>query len=101
MSKLASTRVEGRTAKEDGATAQASKAESLIGKVLSLKVSSSKRTTESKLNIPRETRDTWSRDPNSVSVTQNSSVFNQSYARDHEAQDYAIQKSRLPIFFRR
>jgi len=101
MSKLASTRVEGRTAKEDGATAQTSKAESLIGKILSLKVSSSKRTTESKLNIPRETRDTWSRDPNSASVTQNSSVFNQSYARDHEAQDYAIQKSRLPIFFRR
>ena len=101
MNKLTSTRIQGRAAKEDAAIAQASKEESRIGKILSLKVSSSKRRTELKLNNPRETRDTWSRDPYSVSVTQNSLVCNQSHACDHEAQDYEGQKLHMPKFFRR
>ena len=101
MDKLASTRVQGRTAKDDGAIAQTSKVESRIGTILSLKVSSSKRRTESKVNNPRDTTDTWNRDPNSVSVTQNSLTCNQSYACDHETQDYESQKLRLPKFFRR
>lgn len=101
MNKLASTRVQGRTAKDDGAIAQASKVESRIGKILAFKVSSSKRRTESKVNNPRDTRDTWNRDPYSVSVTQNSLACNQTYACDHETQDYESQKLRLPKFFRR
>ena len=101
MNKLASTRVQGRTAKDDGAIAQASKVESRIGKILAFKVSSSKRRTESKVNNPRNTRDTWNRDPYSVSVTQNSLACNQTYACDHETQDYESQKLRLPKIFRR
>ena len=97
MSKPMSNRVQGHTA---SAGVALSRQNSIIGKIL----------TPSKLHTPKEkpmdmhrSSNSSSRrreDPNSVSVTQNSSAYNQSYAQEQSSQDDGRQ-SRMISYFRR
>ena len=97
MSKPMSNRVQGDTA---SAGVALSRQNSIIGKIL----------TPSKLHTPKEkpmnmhrSSNSSSRrreDPNSVSVTQNSSAYNQSYDQEQSSQDDGRQ-SRMRSYFRR
>jgi hypothetical protein len=91
MSKPMTNRVQGHTASAGVAYARQN---SIIGKILA----------PSKLHTPRRGSNSSSRrrreDPNSVSVTQNSSAYNQSYDQEQSSQDDGRQ-SHMRRFFRR
>jgi hypothetical protein len=90
MSKPMSNRVQGYTA---SASVVCARQNSIIGKILA----------PSKLHIPHRSSNIRGRrreDPNSVSVTQNSSAYNQSYDQEQSSQDNGRQ-SHMRRFFRR
>jgi hypothetical protein len=91
MSKPMSNRIQGHTASAGVAYARQN---SIIGKILA----------PSKLHTPHRSSNSSSRrrreDPNSVSVTQNSSAYNQSYDQEQSSQDDGRQ-SHMRRFFRR